>query len=63
MQWEDPQLLAAVVIKEGEESHTTNLCQQCYNKSLKAKGDKQLTKWQWYDFLWRERPIVEGSGK
>ena len=34
---------ASVVIKEGEESYTTNLCQQCYNKSLEAKGDKPLT--------------------
>ena len=39
---------ASVVIKEGEESHTTNLCQQCYNESLKAKGDEPLTKWQWH---------------
>ena len=42
---------ASVVIKEGEESHTTNLCQQCYNKSLVARGDKQLTKWEWYEFV------------
>ena len=27
---------ASVVIKEGEESFTTNLCQQCYNDSLVA---------------------------
>ena len=39
---------ASVVIEEGEESHTTNLCQQCYNKNLVAKGDKPLMKWQWY---------------
>ena len=31
---------ASVVIKEGEESYTTNLCQQCYNKILVAQGDK-----------------------
>ena len=41
---------ASVVIKEGEESYTTNLCQQCCNKYLEAKGDKPLTKWQWYEF-------------
>ena len=41
---------ASVVIKEGEESYTTNLCQQCCNKYLEEKGDKPLTKWQWYEF-------------
>ena len=43
--------LASVVIKEGEESDTTNLCQQCYNEYLVARGDKPLTKWQWYEFV------------
>ena len=28
---------ASVVMTEGKESYTTNLCQQCYDKSLKAK--------------------------
>ena len=28
--------LASVVISEGEESYTTNLCQKCFNNSLKA---------------------------
>ena len=32
--------LASVVTQEGEESYTTNLCQKCYNDSLKAKGGK-----------------------
>ena len=27
---------ASVVIKEGEESYTTNVCQQCYNDSMVA---------------------------
>ena len=39
--------LASVVIKEGEESYTTNLCQKCHNESLKAKGEKPLAKVQW----------------
>ena len=43
--------LASVEIKEGEESCTTNLCQKCYNGSLKAKGDEPLTKWQWHEFV------------
>ena len=41
---------ASVVIKEGEKSDTVKLCKQCYNKSLGAKRDKPLTKWQWYEF-------------
>ena len=54
--------LASVVTKEGEESYTTNLCQQCYNKSLEAKGDKPLTMWQRYEFV-EKRRIAEGFGK
>ena len=27
------------MIKEGEESYTTNLCQPCHNESLVARGD------------------------
>ena len=42
---------ASVVIKEGEESYTTDMCQQCHNKSLVARGDKPLTKWQWFEFV------------
>ena len=37
--------LVSVVIKEGEESHITNLCQKCYDESL------PLTKWQWHEFV------------
>ena len=42
--------LASVVIREGEEAYTTNLWQKCYNESLKAKGEKTLTNWQWREF-------------
>ena len=42
---------ASVVVDDGEEAHTINLCQQCYNESLVARGDKPLTKWQWYTFV------------
>ena len=35
---------ASVVIKEDEESYTTNVCQKCYNKSLVERGGKPLTK-------------------
>ena len=41
---------ASVVIREGEKSYTTTLCQQCYKKSLEAQWDKPLPKWQWYEF-------------
>ena len=57
---------ASVVIKEGEESYTTNLCQQCYNKHLEEKGEKSLTNLQWYEFCgekgasWK---AVENEGK
>ena len=43
-----PWQFASVVIEEGEKSYTTNVC---YNKILVAKGDKPLTKWQWYAVL------------
>ena len=43
--------LESVVIQEGEESCTTNLCQKCHNDSLKAKGEKTLTNWQWRQFV------------
>ena len=52
--------LAPVVIREGEESYTTNLCQNCYNDSLKAKGEKTPTNWQ--NSRGRRR-TVEGFGR
>ena len=42
---------ASVVIKEGDGSYTTNLCQQCYNKNLVARENNPLTKWQLYEFV------------
>ena len=42
---------ASVEIKEGEESYTTNLCQQCNNKYMEATGDEPLTNWQRYEFV------------
>ena len=29
------------------EAHTLNLCKQCYNESLAAKGLAPLKNWQW----------------
>ena len=46
--------LASVVIEDGEESYTANLCQRCYNKKLPAKGGARS---------WRRRLIVEGCGE
>ena len=42
---------ASVVIKEGEESYNTNLCQQRYNESVVARGDTPLTTWQWHELV------------
>ena len=64
--------LASVVIDEGEESYTTNLCHKCFNNSLKAKGEKPLTYVQWRqavekkvyrEMIWRmmgKEPYVRG---
>ena len=35
------------MVEDGEEPYTANLCQQCYNKKLMAKGSAPLTKWHW----------------
>ena len=40
--------IASLVIKEGEDSYTTNLCHQRYNKYLEEKGEQSLTSWQEY---------------
>ena len=39
--------LASVVVEDDKEAHTVNLCQQCYNESLAAKGLAPLKIWQW----------------
>ena len=39
--------LASVVMNEGDEAHTTNLCQKCFNKHLQAEGEKTLSNVQW----------------
>ena len=38
---------ASVVLEDGEESDTANLCQRCCNKKLVAKGGAPLKNWQW----------------
>ena len=39
--------LASVVVNEGDEADTTNLCQMCFNKHLQAKGEEPLTNVKW----------------
>ena len=53
----------SVVVEEGEESNTANLCQQCYNKHLMVKGEAPLTKWQWYAVVETKAHIVAGCGE
>ena len=49
MQRKDSQLwqLASVVVTEGDEAYTTNLCQICFKKHLQAKGEEPLTNVKW----------------
>ena len=47
--------LASVVVDEGDEAYTTNLCQKWFNKHLQAKGEEPLTSVKW-------RQVVEKEG-
>ena len=55
--------LASVVINEGEESYTTNLCKKCLINSLKARGEKPLTNVQWRQVVETKKRSVEGFGE
>ena len=53
--------LASVVVNEGDEAYTTNLCQKCFNKHLQAEGEKRCqtcsaARW------WKRRRTAEGCG-
>ena len=39
--------IASMVVEEGGEAHTINLCQQCYNEQLVQQGKPRLNLWQW----------------
>ena len=39
--------LASVVMNEGDEAYTTNLCQKCFSKLIQAKGETPLSNVQW----------------
>ena len=38
---------ASIVVDDVKESHTVNLCEQCYNERLTAQGLAPLKSWQW----------------
>ena len=38
---------ASVVVEEGGEARTVNLCQQCYNERRVQQGELRLNSWQW----------------
>ena len=54
---------ASVVMQEGEESHTTDICKMCFNKSLKAKGEKTTDKCAVETVRVAEGCTVEGFGR
>ena len=37
---------ASVVVDDGEEAHTINICQQCHNEGLTAQDQAPLKSWQ-----------------
>ena len=37
---------ASVVVEEGGEANTVNLCQQCYNEQMVQQGKPRLNSWQ-----------------
>ena len=38
---------ASVVVEEGGETRTVNLCQPCYNERQVQQGEPMLNSWQW----------------
>ena len=55
--------LASVVVNEGDEAYTTNLCQKCFNKHLQAKGEEPLKNVKWRQSCGKRRRIGEECGK
>ena len=39
--------IASMVVEEGDEAHTSNLCQQCYHEKITQQGKQPLKLWQW----------------
>ena len=42
---------ASVLVEDGEESYTANLCQQCYNESMTANCLAPWKNWQWKEIV------------
>ena len=55
--------LASVVVNEGDEAYTANLCQKCFNKHLQEKGEKTAVKRAVEARWWKRRRTAEGCGK
>ena len=45
--------LASVVVNEGDEAFSTNLCQKCFNKHLQAKGRQVVEKKAYRGRMWK----------
>ena len=46
--------LVSVVVNEGDEAQTTNLCHKCFNKHLQTKGEEPLTTVKWRQVVEKE---------
>ena len=58
--------IASMVVEEGGEAHTINLCQQCYSAKLMQQGKQPLNLWQWERDSGEEgatRKDLESDGK
>ena len=54
--------ISSMVVEEGGEAHTFNLCQQCFNGKLAQQGKQPLELWQGKE-EWIRRRIGVGYGK
>ena len=43
--------IASVVVEEGGEAHTINLCLQCYIEQMVQQGTQPLKLWQWKEVV------------
>ena len=46
--------IASIVIENGGEARTVNLCQQCYNEKLVQQGNQSLKSKAWREFVERK---------
>ena len=45
-----------MVVEEGGEARTINLCQQCYNEKFVQQGKQPLDLWAWQGVVEKEAP-------